>query len=64
VLVTDRGEKLGHIQWPVTSTVPILTMQVTHQVYTVPLVMGSQCQQKPDEQASHFCHECHAVTRP
>ena len=69
VLVTDRGEKLGHIQWPVTSTVPILTMQAlhltrTHQVYTVPLVMGTQCPQKPDEQASHFCHECHAVKRP
>ena len=64
VLVTDRGEKLGHIPWPVTSSVPILTMQVTHQVYTVPLVIGTQCPQKPDEQASHFCHECHAVKRP
>jgi hypothetical protein len=64
VLVTDRGEKLGHIQWPLTSTVPVLTMQVTHQVYTVPLVMGSRCPQKADEQASHFCHECHAVNRP
>jgi hypothetical protein len=64
VLVTDRGEKLGHIQWPITSTVPVLTMQVTHQVYTVSLVMGSKCEQKPDEQASHFCHECHAVKRP
>jgi hypothetical protein len=63
VLVTDRGEKLGHIQWPLTSTVPVLTMQVTHQVYTVPLVLGSRCPQKADEQASHFCHECHAVKR-
>ena len=30
----------------------------------VPLVMGSAGQQKPDEQASRYCHECHAVERP
>lgn len=63
VLVTTRGEKLGHIRWPVTSTTPILTMLATGQVYTVPLVLGTQCPQKPEEQASHFCHECHAVKR-
>ena len=63
VLVTTRGEKLGHIRWPVTSTTPILTMLATGQVVTVPLVMGTQCPQKPEEQASHFCHECHAVKR-
>jgi hypothetical protein len=41
----------------------MLTGKATGTTYTMPLVQGSQCQQKPDEQASHYCHECHAYDR-
>jgi hypothetical protein len=26
-------------------------------------VMGTACEQNPNEQASQYCHECHAVER-
>ncbi|MCC7446454.1 MAG: hypothetical protein IT324_03510 [Anaerolineae bacterium] len=61
ILTTQRGEQLWHVhqengQW-------ILTSKATGITYTVPLVKGSQCQQKPDQQESHYCHECHAYNR-
>jgi hypothetical protein len=31
--------------------------------YSVPQVKGSACTQKPDQQESRYCHECHAVKR-
>ena len=37
--------------------------KVTGVTYNVPLVMGSACEQKPDEQESRYCHACHAVDR-
>ena len=37
--------------------------KVTGIVYDVPLVKGSTCTQKPEEQESRFCHECHAEER-
>jgi|GEM_PF-239972 len=58
VVVTERGEKLGNVRWEGDQLV--LTMKATGQIYPVPLVEGSSCEQKPDEQASHYCHECHA----
>lgn len=33
--------------------------QVTGTWYEVPQVIGSACQQKPDQQESSACHECH-----
>lgn len=60
-LMTVRGEALSNVQlldgrW-------ILTSKVSGKTYTVPMVQGSQCPQKPDEQASNYCHECHSVAR-
>lgn len=57
-VVTERGEKLGNVRW--NGDHLELTMKVTGATYAIPLVQGSACQQKPDEQASHYCHECHA----
>ena len=51
-------EKLGNVR--AGGNQLVLTMKVTGQTYPVPLVQGSTCKQKPDEQASHYCHECHA----
>ena len=57
VVVTDRGEKLGQVRWSADHLVQ--TMKATGQTYSVPLVQGSACEQKPDEQASRYCHACH-----
>jgi hypothetical protein len=61
VVVTERGEKLGHVRW--TGGRLVLTMKATGQTYTIPPVQGSACEQKPDAQASRDCHACHAVRR-
>ena len=57
VVVTERGEKLGHVRW--SGDHLALTMKATGQTYRVPLVQGTACEQKPDEQASRYCHACH-----
>ncbi len=61
VIATERGELLKHIRregekW-------YLTGKVAGIRYEVPLVIGSKCQQKPDQQASRYCHECHSYDR-
>jgi hypothetical protein len=58
IMITQRGELLWNIhregdQW-------VMIGKVTGVRYTVPLVFGSKCQQKPDQQESHYCHQCHA----
>jgi hypothetical protein len=62
VVVTDRGEKLGQVRWSGDHLVQ--TMKATGQTYSVPLIQGSACKQKPDEQASRYCHACHDHTQP
>jgi hypothetical protein len=61
VVVTERGEKLGSVQWQNDSLIQFGKM--TGERYSVPLVQGSQCQQQPDQQESRYCHECHAYKR-
>lgn len=62
VVLTERGEKLGAVRFVDGKLVQ--TLKISGQVLEVPLVMGSACQQKPDEQASRYCHACHAYERP
>ena len=61
VLAISSKEKLGAIKWVDGKYVE--TLKVSGQTMTIPLVMGSACKQKPDQQASSYCHECHAVQR-
>ncbi len=61
VLLTSRGEKLGAIK-SVNGKL-IQTLKVSGQQIEIPLVKGSTCLQKPDQQASQYCHECHSVQR-
>ena len=61
VLLTERGEKMGSIQF-IDGTF-IQTLKVGGQVYAIPLVMGTACQQQSDRQESRYCHECHAYDR-
>ncbi len=61
VLLTERGEKLGAVK--VVAGKFVQTLKVSGEQMEVPLVMGTACQQKPDEQESRYCHECHAYDR-
>jgi hypothetical protein len=61
VLLTERGEKFGSIK--LVDGKLMQTLKVSGTQYEIPLVQGSACLQKPDEQASKYCHACHAVKR-
>jgi hypothetical protein len=61
VLLTDRNEKFGSIKFVDGRFVQ--TLKVSGVQYDIPLVMGTACQQKPDEQESRYCHECHSYQR-
>jgi hypothetical protein len=71
VLLTERGEKFGSVKWVDGKLVDgklvggklVQTLKVSGAQYEIPPVQGSACLQKPDEQASKYCHECHAVKR-
>jgi len=62
IVVTEKGEAMWNMRRRPDGTFELVA-KVTQQNYTVPLVAGSACLQKPDEQESRFCHECHAVER-
>lgn len=61
IMVTQRGEPLYNIQK--TDNQWTYTSKVDGTRYVLPLVTGSKCQQKPDEQASRYCHQCHSYNR-
>lgn len=61
VLLTEHGEKFGSIRFVDGRFVQ--TLKVGGQQHTIPLVMGTACKQKPDQQESRYCHECHAYAR-
>ena len=67
ILMTDKGEPLWNIQVlpDVEGATPIyqLDSKATDQRFTFHPVMGSGCQQNPDQQEAHYCHECHATQR-
>lgn len=61
VILTERGEKMGSVQ--VRDGELIQLGKVDGREYKVPPVIGTACGQKPNEQESHYCHQCHAVER-
>ncbi len=61
VVAISRDEKFGAIK--VINSQYIETLKVSGQQLVVPLVMGSLCKQRSDQQSSNYCHECHAVQR-
>lgn len=67
ILMTDKGEPLWNIRvLPATageSTTYELFSKSTGDRFTFKPVMGSTCQQNPDEQQASSCHECHAIQR-
>lgn len=61
VIATPQGETFGWVQWDGEQLIEV--GKVDGRLYEVPLVMGSGCQQRPDEQESVYCHACHAYER-
>ena len=62
ILVTEQGEPLWNTRVLPDGTYA-LTGKATGQSFTFRPVMGTQCQQNPEEQSSQYCHECHAEQR-
>jgi hypothetical protein len=67
ILITDQGEPLWNIRLLPgdESSTPMyeLFSKASDQRFTFKPVMGSACQQKPDQQEARYCHECHATER-
>jgi len=62
ILITEKGEPLWNIRVLPDGTYEMVG-KATRQYFTFRPVMGTACEQKPDEQESQYCHECHAVER-
>lgn len=62
ILVTEHGEPLWNIRVQSGGMYEMIG-KATSQYFTFRSVMGTACQQKPNEQASRYCHKCHAVER-
>ncbi|MBM2849458.1 MAG: hypothetical protein HW418_2400 [Anaerolineales bacterium] len=62
IMVTEKGEALWNVRQRPGGTFEMVG-KATGTRYTVPQVKGSACTQKPDQQESRYCHECHAVKR-
>ena len=62
ILVTEQGEPLWNTRVLPDGTYEIIG-KATKQKFNFRPVMGTACEQNPDEQQSQYCHECHAVER-
>jgi hypothetical protein len=67
ILVTETGEPLWNIRVIPGENNALPTYELfgkaNGQRFTFKPVMGSTCQQKPDQQTAPDCHECHATQR-
>ena len=62
ILVTEKGEPLWNTKVLPDGTYEMIG-KATKQYFTFNPVMGTACEQKPDEQESQYCHECHAIEK-
>lgn len=62
ILVTEQGEPLWNTRALSDGTYEMIG-KATKQKFNFRPVMGTACEQNPDEQGSQYCHECHAVER-
>lgn len=63
IIVTERGEALWNIRQLPDGSFEQFGKASGGQRFTFRPVMGTGCQQAPDEQESQACHQCHAVQR-
>lgn len=62
IIVTEKGEPLWNTRMLSDGTYELIG-KATRQYFIFRPVMGTACEQKPDEQESQYCHVCHAVER-
>jgi hypothetical protein len=62
IIVTDQGEPLWNTRQLSDGTFEMIG-KATKQYFTFRPVMGTACEQNPDEQESRYCHKCHAVKK-
>jgi hypothetical protein len=62
ILVTEKGEPLWSTRVLSDGTYEMIG-KATRQKFNFRPVMGTACKQKPDEQGSQYCHQCHSVKR-
>jgi len=62
ILVTEKGEPLWNTRLLPDGSFEIFG-KATRQRFIFKPVIGSACQQNPEQQESRYCHECHAVER-
>jgi hypothetical protein len=62
VLVTEQGEPLWNTRLLADGSYELVG-KATGERFKFRPVRGSGCTQNPEEQASQYCHECHAVER-
>ena len=62
ILVTEKGEALWNTR-PLPDGTYELLGKANGQRFTFKPVRGTACGQRPDEQESRYCHECHAIER-
>ena len=60
ILVTKKGEPLWNTRVLEDGSYELVG-KATGQKFTFHAVMGTDCQQNPDEQESRFCHVCHSL---
>ena len=60
ILVTETGEPLWNTRVLPDGSYEMIGKANLQRFYFRP-VMGSGCQQNPEQQESHYCHDCHAV---
>lgn len=57
ILLTAKGEELPFLRHKGDGWVQ--SSRVTGKTFKIPLVVGSECKQVPDEQGADACHKCH-----
>ncbi len=62
VLVTEQGEPLWNTRLLPDGTYELIG-KASQQHFVFRAVMGSGCEQNPDQQESQYCHACHALDR-
>ena len=62
VVLTSQGEPLWNYR-RLPNGQYLLVGKASGVEYIVPLVKGTACEQKPEDQESRYCHACHAIPR-
>lgn len=62
IIITEQGEPLWNTRMLPDGSFELFG-KASGQRFLFRPVMGTSCEQKPDEQASRYCHQCHAIER-